>query len=271
MVELKSLARGWLPPAMAAWARRLRRGQNRFVGDFATWGEAAAQSTGYDAEAVFQRVYDAALRVKRGEAVFERDSVCFYHEEYRWEALACLLLAAAKSGGELGVLDFGGSLGSFYFQHRPLLGRLKALRWGIVEQQRYVECGRREFEDGSLKFHESIGECVQNMRPNVILLSSVLQYLEKPHDILAELASHDVSYIVVDRTPFRDGEKDSLLIQQVAKSIYPASYPMWAFSTPRFEQAMRASGYRRMADWPSPEGQVGNLRFQGALYGMERQ
>jgi putative methyltransferase (TIGR04325 family) len=246
-------------------------GENRFAGDFATWREAAARCTGYDAEAVFERVRDAARKVKRGEALFERDAVCFDQEDYRWEALACMALAAAGGGGELAVLDFGGSLGSFYFQHRGLLGRQKGLRWGIVEQPRYVECGHREFEDDCLKFYASIGECVKDMRPNVILLSSVLQYLEKPYDTLAELGRQNVPYIVLDRTPFLGGGDDRLMIQRVAKSIYPASYPMWALAEKRFEQALEGMGYLRLADWRSPEGDIGMLRFRGRLYGRATQ
>lgn len=266
MPALKSLARDWLPPAVARWLRRHLGRETRFSGDFASWQAAAARCTGYDADVVFQRACEAARQVKRGEALFERDSVCFHQEEYRWEPLACLALAAAESGGVLRVLDFGGSLGSFYFQHRGLLGVQGGLRWGVVEQHRYVECGRREFEDHALKFYESIAECAYNMHPNVILLSSVLQYLEKPYETLEELGRQNVPYIIVDRTPFCGAEKDRLVIQHVARSIYPASYPMWGLSEHRFEGALGALGYRRIARWRNAEGDVGRVQFCGALY-----
>ena len=109
-------------------------------------------STGYDDAAVLQRVHESALKVKRGDALFERNSVCFYHEEYRWPIFACLLVAAAERDAHLNVLDFGGSLGSFYFQHRKFFSKLKNVSWSVVEQTQFVECGREQIQDGTLKF-----------------------------------------------------------------------------------------------------------------------
>ena len=263
--KTKQLMKAWLPPAVVSFFRR-RGDSSVFEGDYASWQEALVRSTGYDADEIFRNVREAALKVKQGDAVFERDAVCFFHEEYNWEVLACLLLSAAEHEGELNVLDFGGALGSFYFQHRKFFPGLRVQRWGIVEQKHYVECGHSEFEDGKLRFYFSADECFEKMPVNLILLSSVLPYLERPYDVLAELGQRKADYMVIDRTPFVEQEEDRLMIQHVPERIFPAKLPMWAFSEHKFEAAMNRQGYFQMARFPSAEGNVGEIGFNGFIY-----
>lgn len=249
-MNLKSLARCWCPPILLKWARRVRSHNSiSFDGNYASWAEAEKVSTGYNSAAVFQRVRDAALKVKRGEAVFERDSVCFYHEEFRWPTLACLLAIAAERGGQLRVLDFGGSLGSFYFQHRKFFSRLKEIRWAVVEQKHFVECGRDELQDEVLRFYESIDDCLAEGSVDVVFLSSVLQYLERPYDMLAEFCLTKAPYLLIDRTPFIARESDRLTVQHVPDSIYKASYPAWFFSQQLFETMVAEQGYSLIAEF----------------------
>ena len=59
-----------------------------------------------------------AFKVKNGEAVYERDSVLFDEIQYSWGLLAGLEKAALEHDGKLCVLDFGGSLGSTYYQNK---------------------------------------------------------------------------------------------------------------------------------------------------------
>ena len=73
------------------------------------------------AQDILDKVLAATLKVKQGQAVFERDSVLFDEIEYSWPLLAGLMWAAASNGGKLNVLDFGGALGSSYYQNRKFL------------------------------------------------------------------------------------------------------------------------------------------------------
>jgi len=216
------------------------RDQPRLDGDYATWEEASAASGGYDAEIILERTTAALLKVKRGEAVYERDSVLFDQVQYAWPALAGLLWVAAQTGGRLNVLDFGGSLGSTYFQNRAFLAGLRDVRWNIVEQPGHVEAGRRYFEDGRLRFFESVDACVADSQPDVILLSGVLQFFPDPHETLSALAGLGCGYLIVDRTPFWDGAVDRLCVEHVPEWIYPASYPSWIFSARRFRAQIDA-------------------------------
>lgn len=246
---------------------RRHNNNNAFTGNYLSWAGAVKHASGYDADAILQRVRDAALKVKHGEALFERDSVCFYKEEYRWPALACLFAIAAGRGGKLNVLDFGGALGSFYFQHRKFLTRLNSIRWSVVEQSHFVECGKNEFQNENLKFYTNTEECLTNEKVDVIFLSSVLQYLEKPESMLIELSKTKADYILIDRTPFIEDLNNRLTVQYVPESIYKASYPAWFFSTNKFDELISKIGYRLIEEFDGDDD-VGIGKFKG--YFLER-
>ncbi|MFA6761020.1 MAG: methyltransferase, TIGR04325 family [Sulfuricurvum sp.] len=197
-----------------------------FFGPYGSWEEARADSAGYEAEAIIDKVRVSLLKVKNGEAMHERDSVLFDKIHYSWPLLSSLMYAAARSRGEFRVLDFGGSLGSSYYQNRKFLGSFEDLSWSVVEQERFVRIGKDEFEDDRLKFYKDIKSCVDEQNPNVLLLSSVLQYIEDPYRLIDELVSYNFEYIIMDRTIFGFG-KDEVMLQKVSPSIYDASYPCW--------------------------------------------
>lgn len=238
MTAFKSLVLDWLPPAMARWVRQRRGGGIRFEGEFATWEEAASRCTGYDAKGILDKVLEATLKVKRGEAAFERDSVLFEEIEYSWPMLAALMWAAARNGGKLNVLDFGGALGSSYFQNRAFLQPLPEVRWSVVEQAHYVEAGTAHIQDKQLRFYKTIEECLSENRPNVILLSSVLQYLESPKSWINELKMVGADIVIIDRAIVNASDCDTIFVQRVPSVIYSASYPCFSLSENRLINAV---------------------------------
>ncbi len=207
-----------------------------FTGDYATWEDAKKNCTGYDAPNILEKVKTALLKVKNGEAVYERDSVLFDHIEYSYPLLVSLLYTATASGNKLNLIDFGGSLGSSYFQNKNFLNKLEDFKWSIVEQKHFVKCGKEFFEDEFLKFYETISECKKDRKPNTILLSSVLPYLPDPYTTLEEILSLDFEFIIVDRMPFfiNNDLSDRLTIEHVPSEIYEADYPAWFFNEIKF-------------------------------------
>src|SRR3989338_10464854 len=93
----KKLAKELLPPIITrAIAGAKRPKYMNFSGNYKSWEEALKHSNGYDASVILEKVKIAALKVKRGEAAFERDSVAFSKEEYVWPVLAILLWVASR-------------------------------------------------------------------------------------------------------------------------------------------------------------------------------
>jgi putative methyltransferase (TIGR04325 family) len=225
----RKLLREWAPPAVV---RRLqsRFGAVRFHGNYPTWSAANADCKGYASGDILQRVLSSALAVKSGRAAFERDSVLFDEPQYPWQLLATLLWIAASNQGRLSVLDFGGSLGSTYFQCKGFLQGLDQVHWSIVEQPHFVAAGREHVENEILRFHSDIEASIAWRKPDVILFGSVLQYLEEPHALLAQAAGFEVPFLLIDRTPLISADADRLTVQKVPPRIYEASYPAWFLS-----------------------------------------
>lgn len=225
--SLKRCLRFWMPPALFHLKTVLTSSGISFNGDYCAWNEALAASSGYDSAGILKKVEMAAQAVASGEAAFERDSALFNEIHYSWPVLAGLLKAAADFGGALRVLDFGGALGSSYYQNRKFLEQLKEVKWCIVEQENFVKCGKRAFETDVLKFFHCIEDAAKTCNFNVVLLSSVLPYLERPYDMLAQLLELGAGTVIIDRTPVLPGSADRLTVQKIPAAIYQASYPAW--------------------------------------------
>ncbi len=220
--------RSWVvPTGVSEWAALRSRHLTQFDDSGDTWEAAQAQSSGYDANEILGRVRASTEAVLRGNAAFERDGVAFDSPGYRWPVLAGLLEVAAREG-ELKVLDFGGSLGSVYWQHRKFFTDVK-VSWGVVEQTEFITAGK-ELNQNSIDFFPSITDYLKSGTPNVILLSSVLQYLPNPENTLRELLETPASTLILDRTPMSAADSNLPCLQIVPKHIYTGSYPAWVFS-----------------------------------------
>jgi putative methyltransferase (TIGR04325 family) len=214
---------------MKLFKKRSRKQEYGWFGNYATWKEASALCAGYDQENILQKTKQALLLVKNGEAVYERDSVIFSESKYPYPLLTYLLDEARHKKRPLNVLDFGGSLGSTYYQIKEFLSPEVCSSWNIIEQQHYIDCGKEFFEDDVLKFHYSISECLRFAKIDFVVLSSVVQYLPDPHAFLDELISGGFDTILVDRTAFVKEGPDRITVQRVWPSVYEASYPAWFF------------------------------------------
>jgi len=200
-----------------------------WIGPYSSWEDASDLCTGYNQSEILESCKRSLLKVKNGEAAYERDSVLFDEIQYSWPVLASLLRVSVENEGKLRVLDFGGSLGSSYFQNKEFLQAVD-LTWCIVEQEHFVACGKEFFENSTLKFFETIEDCLAAHEIDIVILSSVLQYISEPYEIINEIVSKGVPYILIDRTAVTEMDKDFIAIQQVPEEIYNASYPCFFFS-----------------------------------------
>ena len=236
-------------------SRLLGRGI-RYSGGYPDWqaATAACLEGGYATPDILERVAAATARVVRGEAAYERDSVAFAKHRYRWPLLAAMLRAALEDdSGHLVVLDFGGALGSSYHQCRPFLPRTLDVQWFIVEQEHFVARGRKEFETEHLHFFRSTSEACARARPNIAVLSSVLQYIEKPQDVLQEVGRSNIAYLLIDRVPLSAADGDAFTVQHVPAAIYRAKYPCRVFSRRRLLRLLEKD-WKTIAEFPSEDG-----------------
>ncbi|PTY03776.1 methyltransferase, TIGR04325 family [Opitutaceae bacterium EW11] len=239
----------------------------RFSGDYRSFAEARQASAGYDAPAILEKTREALLKVKRGQSRWERDAMVSDSEDRPWALLACLSrIAAAKRTASIHVLDFGGSLGSAYFWCRPFFAPEISVRWDVVEQPEHVKAGRKDFETEELRFAFRVEDVLAQQRPDVLLLSGVLHYLEEPEAFLETVKSWRIPYLLLDRTPLWNHARHRITVQQVPEEIYEASYPAWFLSRERILSGLETD-YQILCRAPDAEAwEIDGEVVQNTLY-----
>jgi putative methyltransferase (TIGR04325 family) len=250
---------------------RQQRGSIRFTGDYKSWEDAENVSTGYSTPEILEKTRSAVLKVIAGEAEFERDSVAFNRVRHEFPLLAGLLRSAAAWNGRLSVLDFGGSLGSTYFQSRKFLSIVEDLHWSVVDQPAQVACGQKDFSNDRLHFYRTIADCLSEQQPNVLLLSNVLQYLPKPYQFLEDVIAFKIPHIIMERTALSCTGRDRLTVQHVPALIYNASYPAWFLSEASLRTILEKK-YELVCEYPAGESfhvADGKVVFKGFQYQLK--
>ena len=248
-----SLINDLLPPLAIRFLKRLmnrRVVESTFEGDFPNWAAAlkACGTAGYAEQNILDKTHKSAFAVKNGEAVYEKDSVLYDEIRYSWPLLSALLLAAAKSDDRLKVLDFGGAQGCTFFQNRKFLEKIgKPVDYGIVEQPHYVDLGNKNIANAEITFFKSSDDYKNKLGiPDAVILSGVLQYLEKPYITLKNILSLKAKVVCVDRTSFlTSAENEKIMIQNVSDIIYYAArYPCHFFKKSTFLLHFEMLGYQ---------------------------
>lgn len=242
----------WLPPLVRDAVRRWRRRGVRWSSAPQDWAAAGHLSSGYADADIAARVAAATRAVVSGQAAYERDSVLFTERDFRYPVVTALMHVAALNRGCLEVVDFGGALGSAFWQCRVYLDQLQSVRWQVVEQPSFVEAGR-EFTSDRLSFVSDVAALSSPAVPPLVLAGGVLQCIENPYAALDKLAGLRASHMLIDRLPLFDAAEDHLCIQRVPQSIYAASYPTWIFSRSRM-LAHLSPQWRVVSEFSCEEG-----------------
>lgn len=259
---MKNLIKDIIPPILL---RKISGFFYGWHGNYKNWHAAKNKSSGYDGEQILQKVLEATLKVKNGETAYERDSITFDKPEYAFPIITALLWIAHQNNGEINLIDFGGSLGSSYFQNKKFFNNLAKVNWNIVEQKHFVECGKQYFENEKLHFFENIEQCLSKQNSDTILLSSVLQYLEKPYELLEYIFQQKFKYIIIDRTPFLQKKNDRITIQKVHPKIYKATYPCWFFNEQKFKDCFTPN-YELIAEFNALDTANIKSQFKGFIF-----
>ena len=233
-------------------------------GNYQTWNAASTKCTGYNTPGILEKIAESTAIVRDSQTGYERDSVIYNKIQYSYPVLAGLMLVASKHNNNLNVLDFGGALGSSYFQNKRFLDLLNNVNWGIVEQSDFVELGKNDFTTERLQFFYSVDECLSSYKPHAVLLSGVLQYLEDPFKFIDELVSKDIEFIIIDRTCFVKGN-ERITIQKVHPAIYKATYPCWFFNKDRFINYLSGS-YELLLEFDALDKANFPSEFKGFIF-----
>lgn len=211
-------------------------------GNYKNWSDAIKNSSGYGSNIIFKKSKESFLKVISGMAQYERDSVLFYTKKIN-NFLINILLEIKNKNKPLKVLDFGGSFGSTYFQNYSILCDKKKFHWSIIEQSKIVQFANKQKLTDNLFFFSNKNEYINKYTPDVILFSSVIQYLEYPFSIINFFIQRKIKYFIFMNTPF-EKNKESIKIQIVPKNIYDASYPIRILNENFFLELFKKNNYK---------------------------
>lgn len=261
-----------IPPFLYNLLLLLFNKKIQFIGPYSCWKDASDNSTGYGSNKILSQVFKSSIRVKNGEAEYERDGINFYEQDYNWELLTTIV-SLQKSKGlneKVIIYDFGGSLGSTYFRNKKYF-EFVCLNfiWIIIEQESYYELGKRYFENANLKFYHSLDQVKNNFSADLIILGSVIQFVENPIKLIETLTSLCAHYIYIDRLFYStEISKPEIFIQKVPESINAGSYPCWIFPPFYFEKLFKDLGYSCVSKFTCSD-KLDNMTSNGFIFFKE--
>jgi putative methyltransferase (TIGR04325 family) len=212
-------------------------------------GSAASASDGWDSPIITTNTLKAAQKVKTGVAEFEQDGVVREKIIYSETILAFLLLVTSKQNNCINIIDFGGGLGTNYYQSRKRLHGMVGtkVRRQVVERPILASLGEKYFQIDELKFYSNLeepmsGTMSSNSEP--LLFSGSLQYLSDPFAVLDEAIEGGIRLIGLDRLLMSTKSKHSIFIQRPnPRTHYAAIYPVRCFSRDAFVAWFASKGF----------------------------
>ncbi len=243
-------------------------------GNYKSYAEAQKNTTGYSAAHILERIVATTTKVKNKEVAYERDGRIYSKAPTNFPMLSGLLWMASTNNNNLTVLDFGGSLGTTYFQKLPYLHHLSSINWCIVEQPNYVEAGKKHFESEQLHFYFSIEECMQHQQPQIAMFCGVLQYLENYKAVIEKLVHQKIPYLLLDYIAFTEQATDRFTVQNVPPEFYgiEASYACIFFNKQNF-YAFLEQYYELVFDYTADNDhyyvELESFKYQGCLWKLK--
>jgi len=246
-------------------------------GNYGSYEEAKQHCKGYDQEHILTKIIETTGKVKNKEAAYERDGILYDKVELNFNLLNALLLVSARNNNKLTLIYFGGSLGTSYYQNISYLSHLIELNWCIIEQPNYVAAGKASFENEHVRFYPDIETCMaDHPEPDMLLISSVLQYIEKPYELLKKLQAVGIPYLMLDLVGYNDKDTDRITIQHVPPVFYgiEASYPCTFFNRKKLEHQLEEN-YSQLFNFLSEDKkyylQLKPFKYEGSFWKLKNQ
>ena len=100
--------------------------------------------------------------------------------------------------------------------------------------------------------------------PDVVLFSSVIQYLEYPYKVIYYLFKNKIKNIFFLKTPFFNN-KELIKVQVVPKYIYEASYPIRIFNQSQFLKLFINNNYKIITN-SLPNEKIQDILFKNFIF-----
>lgn len=171
-------------------------------GSYKNYSDALKNSNGYQESIILNKVEDAIIKILEGEDVWERDGSIFPNPQPKQKIVEIIEKISNK---KLSIIDFGGGLGTLYINNRKLFKSIK--KYYVIEQENFVISGNNISKKYNLpiKFLTSLKNIEFN--PDIIIFSSVLQYIPNLEEILMQTYKLEPQIILIDRTCYTNNSE----------------------------------------------------------------
>ncbi len=233
-------------------------------GNYKTWKKAKKNSDGYEDKKIFEKVKKNFLLSRKLKNRYEQDSLIINKPRYSLSSSLGIILSA-KVLKKINIIDYGGSLGTIYFQYKKIIDNIQLIKWNIVEQDAFVNFGKKNIKDKKINFYSNLNECLLKQRPNVFFASSSLQYVEYPYKILKKVSNFkNIKFIIIDKSPFHPNV-ETIKIQHNPRSIYKQSYPVHIFNKSKMIKFMHKNHFQ-LIDSFECENMLFNVNYYGLIF-----
>ena len=234
---------------------------------FKDWADAKAASIGYSEQSILQKVSNHTDLMVKSKTGWVRDGFYFEEVQINFEILSFLTLHSTRVQ-PLRVIDFGGGLGTTFFQNRDILNKFGIkVCWNIIEQPNFVAEGKLILDSfPNLHFFESLSEA-SITASDLVIFSSVLEYIEDSYHFLEEITrlENKPLGILIDRSPIDLVDHEKYVVQNVDDSIHRAKLPLRILGQDRIVEIL-SDDYELLTDWvsstqPDPKSIARGLYF----------
>jgi putative methyltransferase (TIGR04325 family) len=230
----------------------LRAAASRFVGftKVKSWEVAVTKSSGYESTNVVEPVVRNTLSLK--EKLNNSASANSRYQQVATAMLHCMSAIGLEPGRIWRVLDVGGGGGDYFFYFQKFAPHIR-FDWVVLETTALSQAMQQldQMKDDSISWIDQIEDGASHF--DVVLCSSVFQYVEKPQETLNMLAQR-TGLIIINRIPLVVGGESCVTVQRLWKAGQRGSYPAHFFGEEEFLQMLSGYGTVSMR-WMVPEDQ----------------
>ncbi len=230
MIKIYKLLKIIIPQKILNLIYNLKYQKVKYIGPYNNWFEAKKNSRGWSDQKILEKVKKSTLASMNNSNTYERDGEILRDNMYPVNIVK--FLNSELNENNL-VIDFGGSLGSLYFHIRSKIG-IENIKWSIIEQTNYVNLGKKIVQNKEISFFEDLKD-VEKVDGTIIILSSILQYVENPEKIINQIINlKSIKHIILDRLILSNSNQDKIYVQKNPRKYLNTSYPIRIFSEEKF-------------------------------------
>jgi putative methyltransferase (TIGR04325 family) len=222
-----------------------------------SWADATSRSSGYQSP----RTIDSLVG---SDPVDEPNQVIESHVGSRFQQVASAFLegvASVQNQSMIRVLDIGGGLGEYFSIFEKMVPSLQ-LQWTIVETPMVCELAKSTTPiRANLNWIDSLDLTEGHF--DITLLSGVIQYVERPYELLNNVIKK-ADFLILNRCPLTRSQGGVVCIQRPGFFESKGSYPVHMLSETELISYLESRG-EILSRWMVPED-VAIVRFRQTVH-----